>query len=153
MGLFAALFFATDVYACSCSFFDQLGKSDKKLVKEAKKSADAVFIGEIVEVRFSEPTWPDGDEKIPFTRYAKFRVEKSWKGVKDQEFIEIFTANVCCICGVPFKKGERYIIYANKHKDGEFSTNICTRTRIYEAKLIDEKYLGKPRKPKALTKH
>ncbi|MBX3243886.1 MAG: hypothetical protein KF685_05470 [Acidobacteria bacterium] len=151
--IFTILLFATDVFACSCSIIEQVGKSDKELVEEAKNSADAVFAGEIVEIRFSESEMSVSDEKIALTRYAKFRIERSWKGLEDKEFVEISTGNICCICGVSFEKGQRYIVYAAKQKDGTFSTDTCTRTRMYHEVIADEKYLGIPEKRKRPTKH
>jgi hypothetical protein len=141
VGSFFGLLFVTDTFACSCSILDKIGKSDKELVEEARKSADAVFVGEIVELRFSEPS----DELGSLVRYAKFRIERSWKG-PEEEFIEVETFNICCVCGVGFEKGQRYLIYAYSKGENGLATNICTRTFIYQEDNIDEKYLGDPRK-------
>ncbi len=112
--------------ACSCVVPDR-NKSVKQLVTEAKGSSVAVFVGKVVDIRYSD------------------EVTGQWKGSVPQ-IVEVSTANICCICGVSFQKGETYIVYANGTA-AELSANSCSRTSMITGKSPDEKYLGKRRLP------
>lgn len=128
--------------ACSC-LMPGPGVSLKTQVREAKTSATAIFTGKVVSIRFS-------DEKMdgqPVKAYAKIAVTRSWKGPLS-EFIEVETANICCLCGVTFEDGKTYIIYSNSTDPTSLGVNSCSRTAQITTKSPDEKYLGKARKPK-----
>ena len=145
LGIFGMFGAAMKVSACSCSL--PIGKSLKQQVKAGMKGNQAIFVGKIVEVRFSENKV--GDK--PVTRYAKFQVDRSWRGPRT-EYIVVATANICCICGIDFEVGSSYIVYANSDRNGGFSTNSCSRTSPVGTKSDDEKYLGKVRLPKKTPK-
>lgn len=55
------------------------------------------------------------------------------------------TSTACCICGYPFRVGERYLVYASNGYEGEpeLWTNICTRTKSLANAANDVKVLGK----------
>lgn len=143
IGIVAAmllLFAVNTALACSCVPPDR-NKSVKQLVTEAKASSVAVFVGKVVDIRYSDEKM--GDQ--PVRMFAKFEVAGQWKGSVPQ-IVEVSTANICCICGVSFKKGETYIVYAHGTA-AELSANSCSRTSVITAKSPDEKYLGKRRLP------
>ncbi len=140
VGVMVLLFAVNTALACSCVLPDR-NKSVKRLVNEAKTSSVAVFVGKVVDIRFSEEKM--GDQ--PLRMIAKFEVAGQWKGSVPQ-IVEVTTANICCICGVTFQKGENYIVYANGTAD-ELSANSCSRTSVITGKSADEKYLGKRRLP------
>lgn len=128
--------------ACSCLAWEP-GVSLKTQVREAKSSVTAIFTGKVVSIRYS-------DEKMdgkPVTMYAKIAVTRSWKGPVT-EFIEVRTANICCICGYSFEVGKTYIVYSYSSDPKLLSVTSCSRTAEITTKSADEKYLGKARKPK-----
>ncbi len=143
IGIVAAtllLFAVNTALACSCVPPDR-NKSVRQLVTEAKSSSVAVFVGKVVDIRYSDEKM--GDQ--PVRMFAKFEVAGQWKGSVPQ-IVEVSTANICCICGVSFQKGETYIVYANGTA-AELSASSCSRTSVITGKSPDEKYLGKRRLP------
>ena len=148
--LLAIFIFAGDSYACGCISIvldedledsqeaDYNQRFDKTLVKRAMEKADIIFVGEVVDLRFSESK----TNNKPDIRYANFKVEKVWKGF-DGEYIDISTSNRDFACGFSFPKGKRYLVYATKTTFGA-TTNFCTRTQPYQEDSIDEQYLGEP---------
>lgn len=124
---------ASAVYPCVCAIV----KPEKKLRK-----AKAVFIGEVVEIgRNEKPEWA--------AVAVKFKVERYWKGVKE-EFITVVGAPATAgACGLPVKMGEKYLIYAFKMDEDQLSTDFCASRRLELAK-DDLAFLGKGKvlKPK-----
>src|SRR3954451_20231756 len=88
--------------ACSCKL-PPLNKSDKQLIELARKASTAVFMGEVVEINVPKTT----SGESTWVSEVKFKVQKWWKGAGAEE-VNVFTANVCCICGYEFKVGESY---------------------------------------------
>ena len=145
IAIFMAVVFlgsAQTASACSC-LAPEPGVSLKTQVREAKSSATAIFTGKVVSMRFSDEK-TDGK---PVTMYAKIAVTHSWKGPVTA-FIEVETANICCLCGYTFEDGKSYIIYSNSTEPTSLSVSSCSRTSQIVGKSSDEKYLGKARKPK-----
>ena len=149
IGVIAGMAFlatAGSALACSCVVPDP-SRSMKSYVLDAKSNATAIFVGTVVSVRYSE-------EKMngtPIKRFAKFKVERSWKG-PTTEFIEIESANICCICGIDFEAGQKWIVYSNSTGPDSLNASSCSRTSSVKDKSDDEKYLGKARKVKKLSK-
>lgn len=141
--MFLAVIFigsSRSVYACSC-VPPTPGETLRSKVVKSRADATAIFIGTVVSVRYSE-------EKMngtPVKRLARFKVERSWKG-PTTEFIEVESANVCCLCGITFSEGERYIVYSNSNDPNALLASSCSRTSIVNGRSTDEKYLGKARK-------
>ena len=134
------------VSACSC-VPPTPGETLKSKVSKSKANAYAIFIGTVVSVRFSEEKL----NGIPVKRFARFKVERSWKG-PTTEFIEIESANVCCLCGIEFNEGQRWIVYSNSNDPNSLNASSCSRTYVVKGKSEDEKYLGKSRKIKKSSK-
>ena len=128
--------------ACSC-IPPQPGVSLKTQVTTSKKEATAIFAGKVVSIRYSEEKM-DGK---PVKAYAKIAVTRSWKGPVT-EFLEVETANICCLCGYSFEDGKTYIIYSYSSDPASLGVSSCSRTSEIVGKSPDEKYLGKARKPK-----
>ena len=145
MTIFTAAVFLGSVQtasACSCEL-PRMGESLKTQVRNSKKDAKAIFTGKVVSIRLSE-------EKIdgkPVALYARFAVERSWKGPQT-ESIEVRTANICCICGFAFESDKEYIVYSYSTDANVVSVSSCSRTSEIVGKSPDEKYLGKARKSK-----
>lgn len=142
------MFFASTQVASACScLVPPPGETLKTQVSKSKDSATAIFVGTVVSVRYSDEQL----NGIPLKRFAKFKVERLWKGAS-MEYIEVESANVCCLCGIAFSEGQRYIVYSNSPDAGSLSASSCSRTSAIEKKSDDEKYLGKQRKIKRSSK-
>lgn len=128
--------------ACSC-IVPGPNVSVKTQVITSKTQAAAIFTGKVVSIRYSDEKMNDTPTKM----YVKFAVERSWKG-QATEFIEVETANICCICGYTFEAGKKYIVYAHSSDNTSLSVSSCSRTSEITTKSLDEKYLGKTRKIK-----
>ena len=115
--------------ACSCVVSPG---SLKDQVRMAYSGADAVFSGEVLEIKQS-PT--DSNSFL-----VTFKVDNSWKGEAATE-ITITTATESAMCGYNFEAGKKYLVYASGNKD-KLSAYNCSRTAIFSNKG-DVKYLGK----------
>src|SRR6185295_6764167 len=102
--------------------------------KNPYRSSKAVFFGELVEI-----VQDRGD-----TRVIKFKVEKYWKGIKE-ESITLVTTGVAP-CGYNFRVGEKYLIYAGK-ENGQLETGPC-RILFADVAEDDLKKLGRGKTPK-----
>ncbi len=55
----------------------------------------------------------------------------------------VFTSDDSASCGYPFKRGERYVVYGYRSKDGtRIHTSICSRTRELKDAGEDLKFFG-----------
>jgi hypothetical protein len=116
--LSAIPFGASAVYACECL--------PKRSPRGELRQAKAVFVGEVVEANV-------GGERGLF----RFRVERSWKGVKEQ-FVSISSQRG--LCSLSFGVGERWLVYAY---GDEMLTDFCMRTVRLENAAEDLKALGR----------
>jgi len=133
--LLAIVFSADNLYACSCI---SVPGPLKTQVQNAYDDANAIFSGEVIEVKKS----PTDEHNLLVT----FRVAKSWKG-GSTKVITITTGADSAMCGYDFEKGKTYLVYAY----GGFSTSNCSRTAVFDKKG-DAKYLNKIKgKKKAST--
>ena len=134
MFLLLAALFAPEARACSCRPLPP--------VSDAYKQADAVFLGTVVDVTDRRnivrrgwaqlrstlgirSTWLDHlqEEGLAVT----FKVDRSWKTVR-AERVMVLTARDGAGCGIPFKVGDRYLVYAMLAEGKEYVTGICSRT-------------------------
>lgn len=115
--LFIALFvlFATPSFACSCLGYDTLA--------EHWEATDVIFEGTALR------TVREGDEG-GFRRMTTFHVVDGHKGnLPDTISVLHSDPEVCCICGVGFEPGERYLVFAFERSDGRLSTGLCSSPR------------------------
>ncbi len=123
--------YAGTAHACSCA-----GGSN---ASAAYEGADAVFAGEMVRGGLEDPDPADGT----MMGGVEFHVIDAWKGVSEESAVlygqemvyygeieagEMITSNSCAYI---FQKGERYLVYADRYKDG-FQTFICDGTKSLE---------------------
>ncbi len=121
-------------FACSCV---ANAESQTKQIQDAFAGSDAIFSGEVVEIKES-PT-----NKYDFI--VRFKVAKFWKGKSSRE-MTITTARDSAMCGYNFEIGKIYLVYASG-KSENFSTTNCSRTNLFNPK-DDAKYLDKLKRKK-----
>lgn len=122
---------ADGAFACSCG-----RRADPPL---AFDEADAVFAGTVTAIdRRDDPRWlyellAEVDHRLGTTLFpdawdvaVDLSVDSAWKGVTSTR-VRVQTGSGGGDCGVPFRAGDRYLIYATFWEDALF-TSICTRT-------------------------
>jgi len=93
---------------------------------EELKHSDAVFYGQVVEMRMIDRK-PTREGAKNYEVEIKFRVEKAWR--KDlEEFILIREYSDGCIIG--FDIADRWLVYATLDQDKKLRTYYCSRTRV-----------------------
>ena len=121
---------ATAAAACKCGY---------PTVRDAYAQAQAVFSGVVVEVQDisqatrTEVAGPDSvgnfivTTEVAWEQAVTLRVTRGWKGAQPGEVVTVrdgFT------CGVGFRMGEEYLVYALAYEDGALRTSPCQRTRL-----------------------
>lgn len=95
-------------------------------VGDELKSSGAVFVGRIVALAIEKVSLEDATgERMT----ATFAVERRWKG-PNRAKLTVWTCGdqvSFCTCGVEFKLGERYLVFAEGQP---LSTASCSRTRV-----------------------
>ena len=128
IALFFILLSGQDVFACSCQ--------NPPTVEQSFEQSAAVFYGTVEEVD------NNAGDKI----YARFKVEKSWKGADKDEALVITDATSC---GIDFKIGESYYLFVDRD-GGTFRTVPCRRHAGAQEEFLQNKFLIrlKPVRPK-----
>jgi hypothetical protein len=113
----------SEAFSCTCPH----PPSQRTYFRKAK----AVFIGQVIEISEGGRDAYSGQRAY----LIRFKVEKSWKGVKGDDVVASTTDvgidnNTRTCGGFNFVKGERYLIYAyvyeHKLKVSSGSGNDCT---------------------------
>ncbi|OZM57920.1 hypothetical protein CIB95_06075 [Lottiidibacillus patelloidae] len=124
-----SIFSPTRASACSCV--------EPAPVETEYKRAEAVFVGTVSNVI----------EKNPFNgtphKSVLLEVETVWKGEKTTQVI-ITTGLGGGDCGISFKEGDKYLVYAFESYDNPklLRTGICSRTTLWKESLEDFSELG-----------
>ncbi len=129
------LSFASFVGACSCA--------ENPSVEIALERSDAVFSGEVVNVK--EVRNPQGY----MSKSVLFEVFQSWKGVEQSQLI-IATGLGGGDCGFDFQVGKHYLVYATESSmyGGEsLAAIICSRTKALSSVQGDLSILGEGKAP------
>jgi hypothetical protein len=103
--------------------------------QKAYEESKAVFTGEVV-----------GEDKEGDERTFDFKVEKYWKGA-DAKNIEIVVYETARFQAW-FKKGGKYLIYAEADEDGKLRVGRCSRSRDIDYAEEDLQKLGKGKSPR-----
>lgn len=129
-------------------------------VENEIKERDAVFVGTIIEcqeISIYDTLGPNTTIGWTEMKYT-IVLETVYRGRQFSDTAYIFTGSGGGDCGFIFQIGQKYIVYANHLQGAEgyvdqrvmdkksvFSTDICTRTRAYDAHEINaiEKQLRK----------
>ncbi len=108
--------------------------------QEASRAAH-VFIGDVASMRVVTPSvswWtrllirlgleepPHQDEPPEYA--VAFRNVDAFKAARRGRFT-VLTSDSGGLCGVPFRVGQRYVVYADEHRDGP-RASICSRTAL-----------------------
>ena len=116
------------------------------------QKSDVVFVGKATNVEMiAADGWLYGALKQAMgSRYYEFETVRVTLDVKtpikaaDESPVIIETSASTELCGIPFKEGQEYLVYAYNTPEGELKTDMCTRTdtvaRAAEdiAKLVKE---------------
>lgn len=101
---------------------------------EARKAADAVFVGTVVESH--RELAPGGYEWR-----VRLSVEQAWKGAEGDDVIVYVVKNEDCTFS--FEAGKKYLVYAWRQEGrGRLVTNACARTAPFDAGSEDLQKLG-----------
>jgi MYXO-CTERM domain-containing protein len=103
----------------------------------ARDNAAAVFEGRVSEIQHEETTGAAG---IGFN-VVKLQLVRTWKGVENQETVEVRTNDSSAACGITFEKDKSYLVYATQGEHG-FEAHSCGRTREMSAASEDLAALG-----------
>jgi len=101
--------------------------------------SDAVFVGTVTAIRPMRT--PETERLVLERRSVAFSVEKGVRGISGST-VDVRTGFGGGDCGIDFKIGERYVVYAYRHPDGSLSTGICSRTRLAAEAAEDLAYFG-----------
>jgi hypothetical protein len=90
--------------ACSCGGYS---------LREKFRDADAVFVGQVVELTPYGPT-----KDFPMAMYlVRFEVGRSWKGSPGREVTAVADVDMPVMCGdLKLAVGESFLIYAPREK-------------------------------------
>ena len=123
--------FGASAFACDCA---PTANVQRSLAQSA-----SVFTGRVLKVTQGNVSACTDKNKVAF------EVDRVFKGVKSRILVvETGTSGSCC--GVTFKEGETYLVYARKFQEG-LSTNNCTRTAEVSLAKKDLEELGEGEKP------
>lgn len=104
-------------------------------------AADAVFAGRVIGLTLVPRVSEDPSSSFAVEDVAAtIAVSAVWKG-KPTEWVTVYTAFTCCICGYPFELGQTYLVYATQ-PDDRLTTSICSRTRPLDKAKDDLAALG-----------
>lgn len=133
--LFAALLLITCAYGgraasaqccCMTNVSEDIRGSRYERAYEELKNSDAVFLGQVVEMRMVDRT-PAREGARDYEVEIKFRVEKAWR--RDLgEFVTL--REYADGCGIGFDIAGRWLVYAHLDEDKHFRAGYCTRTRL-----------------------
>jgi hypothetical protein len=110
-------------HACSCLGFGPA------CTAAVSPDVAAVFLGVVESIGSSPWYWP-----LSSQLKVSFSVQENFKGVSAQK-VSVVTNSSEAACGFPFKRNERYIVYAYRHL-GVLYTSICQRT--LPARLVEK---------------
>ena len=100
------------------------------------KKSDVVFVGKATNVEtIAADGWLYGALKQAMgSPYYEFETVRATLEVKtpikaaDESPVILETSASTELCGIPFKEGQEYLVYAYNSPEGELKTDMCTRT-------------------------
>jgi antitoxin component YwqK of YwqJK toxin-antitoxin module len=103
--------------ACSCVPLGQL------TIKDFNQT-DAMFIGKVKSVK----PFPLTDSVNAGKVEVVFEVGEAFKGLSRAKDVKIYTQSSSAACGIYFRKGEQWMVFATKYDTG-LHANMCGRSR------------------------
>jgi antitoxin component YwqK of YwqJK toxin-antitoxin module len=110
------LLLGTNAVACSCWYI-------KKISAEALMFGGIVFKGKIIDLQIEYVTYQG--EKWPTDKVATFVVDSWYSSQEISDTVIVNTGGGGGDCGLPFNKGETWLIYGY-NQDGIIRSSICT---------------------------
>jgi hypothetical protein len=104
-------------------------------VLDALNDSDSVFLGTVVQVRNPQPTLRL-TSSFPFVLYdtpsyaprtVTIAVARVWRGPPYRRIV-VTSGQVYASCGVPFREGDAYLVYAFVNGAGDLTAHRCSRT-------------------------
>ena len=130
---------ATPVEACSCE--------GPIPACQGVWMSDAVFVGRVVNItnveEEQEPRLPFRSRRVTLEVLEKFRGDSLLVPRDGASVVEVFTGQGGGDCGIAFKKGEEYLVFARSSKGTPalLRTGLCDRTRELSRAQEDLPYL------------
>lgn len=115
-------------------------------------NVSAVFLGLATDVREEDvPIVLDGEAVHTLRLHVIFQVEESFVGVPEK-VVTITSGGD--LCGFPFTKGDKYLVYGRRLPNGEVYVSILSSTKMAREAVDDLKYLRDlPTAPHGATIH
>lgn len=129
-----------EIIACTCAF------GGGPACQEAWRAGiDAVFLGKVsaIETSSHPRTGAPGAMSMTFMGgmlQVTIDVEESFRGDAGKS-ATVFTPQSGASCGFHFEKGQSYIVFAHKTKEGELAVSMCSGTRPVANAQQDLAYL------------
>ena len=112
------VFVPRGAHACSCA--------PGIPVCESFSRTSAVFTAEVLEIK-DEPSANPRPGQRPAHRRVTLRVEQTFRGTPATR-TEVYTGSDHANCGYPFKRGEKYLVFASE-LEGRLTVSVCSPTR------------------------
>lgn len=109
--------------ACSCM---ALPADPQQALAQTWHYYEMVFAG--VADGSKHGRWPSTKQRTRFT------VDKVWKGPTHQTEVVIENFHNEASCGISFKRGQRYLVFASRLNNGMLTTTFCDPTRLETAR-------------------
>lgn len=106
-------------------------------VEAAKGQATAVFEGRVRAIATTKAADGAGDD----THVVTLAIVRTWKGVENDELIDVRTSGSTASCGIAFEKDVSYLVYAANGAQG-LEAGSCGRTRALADAAEDLAALG-----------
>lgn len=124
--------FSTSIaYSCSCA---------DPSVRQKFRMSDLVFVGQVIDYTDAPPT-----KEASVMYSVTLKVEKQWKGAKKPEIKVWWGFDSPGMCNdLSLVKGEKYLIYTNREKDGyggvepDCGTNYRAKYHEKEIEQLDK---------------
>ena len=148
------LMISSSMWSCDCK--------PLRSVEEEIKASGVIFEGTVIRIDSSYFEPIDLRETTPHIIRYIFELNGLYKGFEVADRVVVATGKGAADCGIEFKMGGRYIIYAQHYrtdnrdqalqtdlKSKSFFTSSCTRTRKYSTEEITnlEKHLDREPRP------
>jgi hypothetical protein len=138
LAFFAVVFLglaALEGFACTC-MTQRMSEGKNFQPCGALSYSDVVFVGTVTNIAIQ------GRGKSSPSGYmiATFSVQKVIRGV-NQRTVQVGTNASTAMCGYPFRKGEKYLVYVRRDPDGRLKESLCGQTTLLKDAKADLDYL------------